>query len=197
MQARVVQIGHRAGGAAAGRQPGCPPRRSRPSVTLIAVSFSGRAALDRSLGSPQPVQLRRQRPGAVLQILQVMTAVERPSVVAAGPAAPIAGLRGARRGVVGLGPAGTGVALAEARAGREGDLPGPAGRPAAHEVSPPLAWLSGSDQPTKRAGTASSEPHRGSTVLPAGRARRARSGAAGDSEPQRPSHPPPVALSIA
>jgi hypothetical protein len=40
-----------------------------------------------------------------------------------------------------------------------------------------LAWLPGSDQPTKQRGMAKPEPHRGSTVLPAGRACRARSGA--------------------
>jgi hypothetical protein len=33
-------------------------------------------------------------------------------------------------------------------------------------VSPPLAWLPSSDQPTTQAGTAQPEPHRGSTVLP-------------------------------
>lgn len=115
----------------------CPPRQSAPSVNLIARSFSNRAALQCLLGSPQPVQLRCQGPGAVLQILQVSAAVERPPVAAAGPAAPIAGLRGTRRGVVGLRPTGTGMALAESRAGRDGDLPGPAGLPATHEVSPP------------------------------------------------------------
>ena len=56
------------------------------------------------------------------------------------------------------------------------DLPGPARLPAAHEASPPLAWLPGSDQPTKQAGTAKPEPHRAPTVLPAGRACRARPG---------------------
>jgi hypothetical protein len=169
LQTRVVQIRHRPGGAAACRQPSRPPRHRRPAVTLIAPSCSDRAALHRPLGSPQPAQLRRQRPGALLQILQVVAAVERPPVAAAGPAAPIAGLGGARRGVVGLGPAGTGVALAEPRAGRDGDLPGPVGLPAAHQLSPPLAWLPGSDQPTHRAGTARSEPHRRSTVPPPGR----------------------------
>ena len=148
LQTRVVQIRHRPGGATACRQPSRPPRHRRPAVTLIAPSCSDRAALHRPLGSPQPAQLRRQRPGALLQILQVVAAVERPPVAAAGPAAPIAGLGGARRGVVGLGPAGTGVALAEPRAGRDGDLPGPVGLPAAHQLSPPLAWLPGSDQPT-------------------------------------------------
>src|SRR6266545_7987788 len=54
------------------------------------------AALHRPIGPPQPVQLRRQRPGAVLQVLQVAVAVERPAVDAARPAAPVAGLRGAR-----------------------------------------------------------------------------------------------------
>jgi hypothetical protein len=83
----------------------------------------------------------------------------------AGLAAPVAGLRGARTGVVGLGPARAAAALAEPRAGRDGDLPRSAGLPAAHEVSPPLAWLPGSDQPTKQAGTAQPQPHRGSNVL--------------------------------
>jgi hypothetical protein len=148
LQARVVQIRHHAGGATACRQPSRAPRQRPPAVKLIVRSFSDRVALHRPLGSPQPAQLRRQRPGAVLQIPQLITAVERPPVAAAGPAAPIAALRGARTGVIGLWPAGTGVALAEARAGREGDLPGPAGLPATHQVSPPLAWLPGSNQPT-------------------------------------------------
>src|SRR6266542_2337027 len=71
------------------------------------------AALHRPIGPPQPVQLRRQRPGAVLQVLQVAVAAERPAVDAARPAAPVAGLRGARTGVVGPGPAGAPEALAE------------------------------------------------------------------------------------
>jgi hypothetical protein len=83
---------------------------------------------------------------------------------------------GCTDGVVGLGPARAAAGLVQPRAGRDGDLPGPAHLPAAHEASPPLAWLPGSDQPTKPAGTAKPEPHRGSTVLPAGRACRARSG---------------------
>jgi hypothetical protein len=86
-------------------------------------------------------------------------AVERPAVEAARLAAPIAGARGARMGVVGLGPAAALAALVEPRAGLEADLPGPARLPAAHQVSPPLAWLPGSDQPTKQAGTAKPEPH--------------------------------------
>jgi hypothetical protein len=185
LQARVVQVRHRAGVAAACRQPSCPPRQRLPPINLIARTCSDRPALRRPLSSPQPGQLRRQRPGAVLQIPQVIAAVERPPVDAAGPATPIAGLRGARTGVVGPRPAATSVGLAEPRAGRNGDLPGPAGLPATHEVSPPLAWLPGSDQPTRRAGTAKSEPHRGSTVLPAGRARRARSGSGQRPEGQR------------
>jgi hypothetical protein len=124
------------------------PPRQRPPAISIARSFSDGAALAHPPDPPQPVQLRRQRPGAVLQVLQVATAVERPPVDAARPAAPIAGLRGARTGVVGLGPAAATAALAESRAGRDGDLPGPAGLPAAHQVSPPLAWSPGSDQPT-------------------------------------------------
>ena len=150
LQARVVQVRHRAGVAAACRQPSCPPRQRPPPINLIARTCSDRPALRRPLSSPQPGQLRRQRPGAVLQIPQVIAAVERPPVDAAGPATPIAGLRGARTGVVGPRPAATSVGLAEPRAGRNGDLPGPAGLPATHEVSPPLAWLPGSDQPTRR-----------------------------------------------
>jgi hypothetical protein len=92
------------------------------------------------------------------------------------PAAPIAGLRGARTGVVGLWPTGASMALVDPRSGREADLPGPTGRPAGHQVSPPLAWLPGSDQPAKQAGTAQPEPHCRSTVRPGGEACRARSG---------------------
>ena len=141
-------------------------RQRPPAATLMASSVSGRPALHRPLGVPQPVQLRRQRPGAVLQILQVAAAVERPPIGAAGPAAPIAGPRGARTSVVRLGPAAATASLVDPRARREGDLPGPTSLPAAHQVSPPLACLSGSDQPTKQAGTAKAEPHRGTTVLP-------------------------------
>src|SRR5215218_7055884 len=100
----------------------------------MAWSLSGGAALHRALGPPQPAKLRCQRPGAVLQVLQLAAAVERPPVNAARPAAPIAGLRGARTGVIGLGPAAARAALVESRAGREADLPGPA-RPAGHQVS--------------------------------------------------------------
>jgi hypothetical protein len=152
---------------AAWHQPSCSLRQRPPAATVMACSFSGRPALHRPLGVPQPVQLRRQRPGAVLQILQVAAAVERPPIGTAGPAAPIAGLRGARTSVVGLGPAAAIASLVDPRARGEGDLPGPTSLPAAHQVSPPLACLSGSDQPTKQAGTAKPEPHRGTTVLPA------------------------------
>jgi hypothetical protein len=165
-QARVVQIRHRAGLGTASGQPSGSPAAAPASRRRRGPLLLGRCGACPLLGSPQPLQLRRQRPGVVLQILQLVAAVERPPVAAAGPTAPIAGLRGARTGVIGPRPAGTGVALAEPRAGRDGDLPGPAGLPAAHQVSPPLAWLPGPDQPTKQAGTARSEPHRGSTVLP-------------------------------
>jgi len=125
----------------------------------MACSLPGSAALHRPLGPPQPVQLRHQRPGAVLQVLQVAVAVERPAVDAARPAAPVAGLRGARTGVVGPGPADASVALVDPRSGLDADLPGPARLPAAHQPSPPMAWLPGSDQPTKPASTAEPEPH--------------------------------------
>jgi hypothetical protein len=180
LQARIVQLRHRAGVEAAWRQPSRAPRQSPPAVTVTAAPFSGSAALHRPLGPPQPAQLRRQRPGAVLQVLQVAVAVERPPVDTAGPAAPVAGLRGARTGVVGLRPASAAAALVDPRAGRDGDLPGPARLPAPNEASPPLAWLPRPNQPTKPAGTTKLEPHRGSTVLFASRACRAWTGPAGD-----------------
>jgi len=65
--------------------------------------------------------------------------VERPAVNAARPAAPVAGLRGARTGVVGPGPAGAAAALVDPRSGLDADLPGPARPPAAHQASPPMA----------------------------------------------------------
>jgi hypothetical protein len=175
LQAPVVQFCHRTKVGAVWRQPSRALWQRPPAVTVTAAVFSGGAALHRPLGPPQPVQLRRQQPGAVLQVLQVGVAVERPPVNVTCPAAPVAGLRSARTGVVGLRPASATAGLVQPRAGRDGDLPGPARLPAAHEASPPLAWLPGSDQPTKPAGTAKPEPHRGSTVLPAGRACRARS----------------------
>jgi hypothetical protein len=160
LEASVVQIRHRAEMGAVWHQPSSSLRQRPPAATLMGSSFSGRPALHRPLGVPQPVQLRRQRPGAVLQILQVAEAVERPPIGTARPAAPIAGLRGARTSVVRLGPAAATASLVDPRARREGDLPGPTSLPAAHQVSPPLACLPGSDQPTKQAGTAKPEPHR-------------------------------------
>jgi hypothetical protein len=176
LQARVVQLRHRTGGGAAWHQPSRSPRQRPPAVTLMVRSFWDGAAPARPPDPPQPVQLRRQRPSALLQVPQVAAAVERPAVAAAGPAAPIAGLRGARMRVVRLRPARACAALTEPRAGRDDDLPGPAGLPAAHQVSPPLAWLPGSDQPTEQAGTAKPKPHRGSTVRPRGSSLPGRSG---------------------
>jgi hypothetical protein len=155
LQTRVVQLRHRAVLGAAWHQPSGAPRQRLPAGNVLARCFSDGAALARPPDPPQPVQLRRQRPGAVLQVLQVAEAVERPPMDAARPAAPIAGLRGARTGVVGLRPAAAPVGLVEPRSGLKADLPGPAG----HWVSPPLAWLPGSDQPAERAGTAQPEPH--------------------------------------
>jgi hypothetical protein len=60
-------------------------RQSLPAATVIACCFSGAAAPHRALGPPQPVQLRRQRPGAIFQALPVAVAVERPTVDAARP----------------------------------------------------------------------------------------------------------------
>jgi hypothetical protein len=60
------------------------------------------------------------------------------------------------------------MALVDPRSGREADLPGPAGLSAGHQLPPPLAWLPGSDQPAKQAGTAQPKPHCLSTVRPGG-----------------------------
>src|SRR5215207_10174969 len=155
LQARVVQVRHRQRMGPAWCQPSCSPRQSPPVVTVMARCFWDGAALARPPDSPQPVQLRCQWPGAVLQVLQVGVAVEGPAVDAAGQAAPVAGLRGAWAGVVRLRPAGASVGLVDPRSGRDADLPGPTSLPAGHQVSPPLAWLLGSDQPAKQAGTAS------------------------------------------
>jgi hypothetical protein len=97
------------GVAPAPRLPVATPasrQRHRPSL-------SHGATLGCPTDPPQPVQLCRQWPGAVLQILQVAAAVERPAIEVAGPAPPIAGLRHARRGVVGLGPASAAAAFVE------------------------------------------------------------------------------------
>src|SRR5829696_9886451 len=145
LQTQIVQLRHRTKVGAAWRQPSRTPRQSQPAATVMGRCVSGSAALHRPLGPPQPVQLPRQRPGAVLQIPQVAVAVKRPPVNVARPAAPVAGLGGARMGVVGLRPARAAASLVQPRAGRDGDLPGPARLPAAHEASPP--WP-GSQAPT-------------------------------------------------
>jgi len=142
----------------------------------VAGCVSGGAASHRPLCLPQPVQLCRQRPGAVLQVLQVAAAVERPPVDAARPTAGVAGVRGARMGVVGPWPTGTSVAAADPRAGRDGDLPWPAGLPATHQVSPPLPGCQALTSPPAdrhgQVGAASCS----STVRSGGRVCRARSG---------------------
>jgi hypothetical protein len=167
LQTRVVQLRHRTKVGTAWHQPSHSPRQSPPATTIIAAPFSGSAALYRPLGPPQPVQLRRQRAGAVLQILQIAVAVEWPAVNTAGQATPVAGLRSARTGAVGPGPASTAAGLAEPRAGRDGDLPGPARLPAPHEASPP--WPVARLRPTHQAGGhGQAGDHRSLTALPAG-----------------------------
>jgi hypothetical protein len=189
LQARVVQLRHRQGMAAGWRQPGRPPRQRLPAVTVWVRCVSG-GAPHRPLAPPQPVQLRRQRPGAVLQVQQVAVAVERPAVDAARPAAPVAGLRGAGTGVVGLGPAAAVVALVDARAGLDADLPGPACLPAGQQVSPP--WP-GCRAPTNPPGRRA-RPGR-SRMAQVHRTPRRESppgavwGAAGDPTPRRPACP--------
>src|SRR5215218_195827 len=134
-------------------------RQRLAAVNGIARSLSHGVTLARTPDPPQPVQLCRQWPGAVLQVLQVAAAVERPAIEVAGPAPPIAGLRRARTGVVGLQPASAARPLPNPDPGARVISPG---RPVFWRVtrSPPLTWLPGSDQPTKQAGTAKSEPYR-------------------------------------
>ena len=174
LQARVIQFRDGAGAAAGWRQPSRAPRQGPPAATVMGRCVSGCAAPHRPLGPPQPVKLRRHWPGAVLQVLQVAVAVERPAVDAAGSAAPVAGLGGARTGVVGLGPACASVGLVDPRAGRDADLPGPARLPAAHEASPPWPGCQAPTNPPGGHGQAGAASR--STVLPAGRACRARPG---------------------
>jgi len=150
LQTRVVQLCYWTKVGATWHQPGRSPWQSPPATTIIAAPFSGSAAPHRPLGPPQPLQLCRQRPAAVLQILQIAVAVERPAVNTAGQATPVAGLRGARTGVVRRRPASAAAGLAEPRAGRDGDLPGPARLPAPHEASPPLACCQAPTNPPSR-----------------------------------------------
>ena len=190
LQARVVQLRHRAGAATAGRQPSRTPRQSRPAGIVVACCVSGGAALHRPLGLPQPVQLRCQRPGAVLQVLQVAVAVEGPAVDAAGPAAPVAGLRGARTGVVGLWPTGASMALIDSRSGRKADLPGPTGRPAGHQVSPPLASCRAPTNPPSRRARPSRSRIAYPPYAPAVGSAGHGPGGAGGPKAQQPTHPP-------
>jgi hypothetical protein len=195
LQARMVQLRHRSGAKTAWRQPSGSPRHRTPASAVMAGCLPVGAAPHRSLAPPQPVQFYRQRSGAVLQVLQVTAAVERPAVDAARTAASVAGLRGARTGVVGPRPATACVALVEPRAGRDGDLPGPTRLPAAHQVSPPLAWLPNSDQPPCRGHGPAGAVWRSPTVLPSGQACRARSGCGRQpATAQRPARPRPQFL---
>jgi hypothetical protein len=146
------------GGGVAPAQPlpaAAPASRHRHRRARLGRCRPSSSPWPATAGEAPPLAARCRAPGTAVAV-----AVERPAVDAAGPAAPVAGLRGAGTGVAGLRPASAAAALVEPRAGRDGDLPGPARLAAAHEASPPLAWLPGSDQPTKQAGTAQPEPHR-------------------------------------
>jgi hypothetical protein len=132
LQARVVQVRHRAGVETAWPQPSGSLQQRLPAVNGIARSLSHGATLARPLDPPQPVQLCRQWPGTVLQVLQVAAAIERPAIDVAGPAPPIASLRRARMGVVGLWPASAAAAFVQPGSRREGDLAGPASLLAGH-----------------------------------------------------------------
>jgi hypothetical protein len=167
--------------------PGMPQTRSFRSTRARQPSAHGRAARGRAaphrpLGPPQAVQFRRQRPGAMLQVLQVAVAVERPAVDAARPAAPVAGLRRTRTGVVGLRPAAALVGLVEPRSGRDDDLPGPPRLPAGHQASPPLLVAGPTNPPSGRT-PPSRAAWRAPTVLPAN------GGMPGRARPRRPPGP--------
>jgi hypothetical protein len=90
------------GRGTAWRQPSRAPRQTQPAETVVARCVWDGAALHRPLAAPEPVQLCRQRPGAVLQIQQVTVAVERLALDTARPTPPITGLRVHGRGSSGL-----------------------------------------------------------------------------------------------
>jgi len=164
-----------------------PPRGgARPPSPPWPPPIPGSAALARPPDPPQPVQLRRQRPGAVLQVLQVAVAVEGPAVNVARPAAPVAGLRGARTGVVGPGPAGAAAALVDPRSGLDADLPGPPRPPAAHQASPPLACCQAPTTSASRRHDQAGAAWRALTVLPGGGPAGQGLGPAGDPKARRP-----------
>jgi hypothetical protein len=125
LQTGVVQLRHHADLGAAQRQPSGPPRQRPPQPSPSRTLPAGRCRPSSSPCPPQPVQRCCQRSAAVLQVLQVAVAVEGPAVGAARPAAPVAGLRGARAGIVGSRPVAAVVALVEPGSGRDGNLPGP------------------------------------------------------------------------
>jgi hypothetical protein len=125
LQAQVVQIRHRPALRPASGQP--RGSTGQPSASKLAAVRTVRrllAPLTRhsrsSTAASGPLPSSRYR--------KLGLAVERPPVEAAPPAGPVAGLRGARTGIVGLGPAAARVALVYPRAGLEADLPGPARR---------------------------------------------------------------------
>jgi hypothetical protein len=188
LQARVVQLRHRAGLRAAWHQPSGAPWQRLPAGNVLARFVSDGAALARPPDPPQPLQLRRQRPGAVLQVQQVAVAVERPPMEAARLAAGLAGLRGARTGIIGPRPASASMGLAEPRAGRDGELPGPAGLPAAHEVSPPWPGCRAPTNPPRRRARPSRSRIAHPPYAPAVGLAGHSLGAAGGRKAQRPAH---------
>ena len=125
LQARVVQLRHRAGTKTAWRPPCGAPRQRPPAVRLM--------------GRCLPVGRRRGRPDNANRRSAECTD-RRPRASASKCSG--------------------GPCRAPSRA--RWRSPEPTGLPAAHEASPPLAWLPGSNQPTKPAGT----PSRSRIVVP-------------------------------
>jgi hypothetical protein len=123
---------------AAWRQPSCSPRRRLPAVNAMATLLPGSAALARHPDPPQPVEFGRGRgtPGSASRRSTGCTDRGHRAWASSCTCGPC-----------------------RSRSGLDADLPGPAHLPAAHQASPPLAWLPGSDQPSKQAGTTKPEPH--------------------------------------
>jgi hypothetical protein len=75
------------------RQPSCSPRRRPPAGNAMATPHPAQCGACPSPDSPQPVQLRRQRPGAVLQILAGRRGWRTAGRGRGTPSGPVAGLR--------------------------------------------------------------------------------------------------------
>jgi hypothetical protein len=176
--------------------PAAPRGTARQPTPSPPASSSGRTALRRPLGPPQPGQLRRQRPAALLQILQVSAAGRTAAQSCGRPdsATPSSGECTDQSHQASASSHRCGPRRRPSRA--EGRSPRAGGSSGRSPVSPPSAGLPGFNHPPgRRARPAQSRiaVHRTPLASPVGLAGHGL-GAAGDAEPQRPSPPPPTAV---